>query len=567
MPKMLILTLYMSFLYLKYHFFPSGGGLCYTTGMKKSYTVGLNKKQKSINGKRFTLGHACVFFLFLTVMVFTAAYATSHLIQTYQFAEPIVAKVTQVTFSHRKATALVSIPSIPSVQPVDITDAPYEEIVEWANHQGCIEVFLNDQNVWQPYEPHTPLGALFIGLFLITFSTLFSSFIPLFKQRIFRLFFAAIHLGIFWTIHLLNGTFQWFFIIQILPIMIAWFILNRLNVSAECSTGGCYSRSYPPYAWGGRIIMLIVGLVFCGVGGALQYFVLDSGRASIERLQARREVTLTPHLTKTTSSDSGRNSSTTTHLLVSYLQEDGTPYYVYLNSDEEAHLTEAQEKIRHMRFRRLCNGSAVLGSVSCSDPTTVYPCTPTLKDSAVLNETFTNFFSTHFPLLLSVPFLIFGLLMLSMVGFELLSPRHKLVYNAKRDWMPQIWYRAILWVLFPTTLAIAGVEWFHFYGHLPKVPTYGTLVLFSPAVGILLLFIRQHIHLRHSPIYSLTYQKELTGITFTINPPQVNPPIVLCDDVHLTPTAQGENQWRLAWISIPKHLQIHLEDGTFFHLS
>lgn len=170
---MLILTLYVSFLYLKYHSFASGGGLCYTASMKKSYTVGLNKKQKSINGKRFTLGHACVFFLFLTVMVFTAAYATSHLIRTYQFAEPIVAQVTQVSFSHRKATALVSIPNIPSVQPVDITDAPYEEIVEWANHQGCIEVFLNDQNVWQSYKPHTPLGALLIGLFLITFSTFF----------------------------------------------------------------------------------------------------------------------------------------------------------------------------------------------------------------------------------------------------------------------------------------------------------------------------------------------------------------------------------------------------------
>jgi hypothetical protein len=99
------------------------------------------------------------------------------------------------------------------------------------------------------------------------------------------------------------------------------------------------------------------------------------------------------------------------------------------------------------------------------------------------------------------------------------------------------------------------------------VPTYGTLVLFSPAVGILLLFIRQHIHLRHSPRYSLTYQKELTGITFTINPPQAVPPAVQCDNVHLTPTAQGENQWRLVWISIPKHLQIHLEDGAFFHLS
>lgn len=535
--------------------------------MRKNYTVGINQKQKTVNGKRFTLGHACVFFLFLTIMVFTSAYATSQLIRTYQAAEPLVAEVTKVSFSQKQATALVALPNRTSVQPVDITDAPYEEIVDWANHQGSIEVFLNDQNVWQPYKPHMPLGALFSGLFLITFSTLFSSFIPLFKRRVFRLSFAAIHLGIFWMIHLLYGTFQWFFFIQILPIVIAWFILNRLNVSSEFSTGGSYSRSYPPYALGGRIIPLIVGLVFCSVGGVLQYFVLDTERTSIEHLQARREVTLTPHLTRTTSSDSGRNSSTTTELLVSYLQEDGTPYYAYLNSDEKAHLTEAQEKIRHMRFRRLCNGSAVLGSVSCSDPNSVYPCTPTLKDSAVLNETFTNFFSARFPLLLSIPFLIFGLLMLSMVGFELLSPRHKLVYNAKRDWMPQIWCRATLWVLFPATLTIAGVEWFHFYGHLPKVPIYGTLALFSPAVGVLLLFIQQRIHLRHSPHYSLTYQKELTGITFTISPPQTNPPIVLCDDAHLTPTSQGENQWRLAWVSTPKHLQIHLADGTFFHLS
>lgn len=525
----------------------------------------MEEEQQTTKGRGITARGPYLFLIVFTVMLFSMARATSDLLRKYQYADPVVATVCEVAFNHGQASATLSVPGVPTAQTIDLTDAPCKEIVAWANHQGQINVFQNGEKQWQIYQQNTTCEAFIAGLILIALSAIFSSNIGHFKWRPLRLIFTVVHLGIFWTIHLLAGTFQWFFVFHLLPIVIAGLILSRTKEQSG-SSSGVYVSTFPPYSWGGRAVMVIVGMFFIGIGMALQFWVLRSGRASIEALQARHEVVLTPHLSKTYSS-SGRTSKTTSEVIASYLKEDGKPHYVCLDSDEDPHLSYAKVCIHDLRFQRLYDGQSVYGSVSCGDLDSVYLCMPTLSDSVFLNDSLANFSGIHLPLLLSVPFLIFGLLMFGMFCIELLLPRRKLVYNAKRDWVAQHWCCATRWILLPAVMAIAGCQWHAFYGRLPTVPLYITLALFAPVVGTLLLLIAQRRRLRNAPIYALTYQKEATGITFTITPSQSQPPTVHVDNSPQKPIRQGENQWCLAWMSPPKYLQIHLEDGAFFHLS
>ncbi len=481
--------------------------------------------------------------------------------------KPIMADVQSVTFENRHATATVVPVGGTDALSIDLTNHPYEEIAHLANFKGELPILQTHTGTWEVYSGLDAIFILIFGAFTLLLCILVSSQFEFVKRPVCRLFFPLYLLCLILGTYLYLGVFQWYMLLIALPLLLAWGIHSMI----ERRKSSHVSSTTPPSTPSKRtttIFLFIFGIIFVGAGLAVLAFTHHMTCASLTTLEDRREVRLTPHLSKTVRSSSGRHgSSTSAYVLASYPQADGTPYYVVLNDDDGLLLKKYHRDFNRFQFSRLYRFVPILGSVSLHDPNAVLPSVPKHKDHLLYDEQLSDLGVFHILRLFAMPFYLFGLFAMALACTPFLMKRGTYVVQLIHDQekrLPQQNVALITKFMLPATILLAGYQWHTVYGRLPTLPLYSTLILFLPILICLILHLIQFVQIKRVGYYKVEFHTHEMGCCFSLTPPPKHPPRILINNVLMPVSNIAPNQWIIP--SIDKHFEIHVEPHLVFYV-
>lgn len=481
-----------------------------------------------------------------------------------QGAHPQTAHVQAVTFEKNEAIAHLQIPSVPTPQRLSLHNNIADILPLVNQQQATLTVIQKNDGSWRIFTEHFALFPTFFGTLLLTIETIFAANFTRIKRRKLRMVYPFILVAIMWAIWCYYGAFHWFFIAYLLPPLIGWHVLSKMDQPQKEKP--VQMRSTATRA--SRVILLAVGLVFGSVGFGLQWWMLTTTQRTMDHLQARETVLLTPHLSRRSQSGGGRGSSDTTYdVLVSYTRADKTRHYVELSESNGELLSREQRSAIESNFWRLYNGHPVIGSVSKNDPDHLYASCPTQEDFLLANERWNDIGLFHGLRLFALPFYFIGLYFVGVFFLLLLLPKGKCPFSDTSTPLPQCTHLLFKYFMLPATLAFSLYQWLTVYGNIGDTfPIYSFIILLLPVIAALIGIFKTHAKMKKTGYYQLTFQEDAMGLTFTLLPPQHRPPKVETNTQRLTPVACGDNQWRLTWSERPSTLQITTAKGPFFLL-
>lgn len=478
---------------------------------------------------------------------------------------PVLAQVHAVKFEGNTAYAAVSVPGITGRPAVDLGDT-YQEIADLANTPNAgMMVIRHKEKGFVPYQAGGTIMMTLFGLFTLLMATIFSSLMSPIKVRKWRMIFPTFLLALLWGCHLHNGIFQPLFLVQAVPVVIGWLILSHSprEKGRSTETASIYSLKY-------TLITLIAGLVFGGVGFGLQAWMLNSVRSQIAFLSDCRQTPIRAHLSKSeTSSGSRGGSSTTYYLLISYAKEDGSRHYTVVTDGETGGLFKKEVRDwSENNFRRLYrHHDEVLGTVSVSHPDKVYLCPVTQKDTWLTQERLKDFGILHFLRLFATPFFLVGLFCIGGAIVPGFLKRERV--SKENNTLPQVTCRIIQWVMLPVATLFALYQLLSIQRLLTAEMSFpfvtALTIAAAPVVALIALFISLK-HVKKTGRYRIDYEMNPMGMTFTVTPPQTQPPVALLDDKRQTAVSCGPNQWRISWADRPRKIQVMTHDRVLFHL-
>lgn len=443
------------------------------------------------SSKKMGWGGMIFIMLFFLVFILGQGLVTGSSAAATKGESPISAQMHAVTFEGNRARASFTIPGVPGCPSVGLGDN-YREIARLANSpDSAITIIRHKTEGYVLYQPGASIMTMFFGLFTMVLATIFSSLMSPIKVRKWRMLFPAFLLALLWGCRLYFGTFQPLFIVQAVPLVIGWLILSRTSDrKVACSrTATVYSARY-------ALVLFAVGLVFGSVGIGLQLWMLDSVRTQISFLHDSRQAPVRVHLSKTeTSSRGGRRggSSSTSYLLVSYANTDGSRHYTVVSDGDTGGLFK--KEVRELSKRNFSclyrQHGEVTGTVSASDPDMVYLCPVSLKDTCLARERLKDFGMMHFLRLFSTPFFLFGLFLIGGAIVPRFLRREGISGNNAAH--PHVTYRVLQWVVFPGAALCALYQILVIRGLLTAEMEFplltGVTVVAAPVVALIALLV------------------------------------------------------------------------------
>lgn len=479
---------------------------------------------------------------------------------------PVLAQVHGVKFEGNTAYAAVSVPGITGRPAVDLGDN-YQEIADLANMPNAeMTVIRHKEKGFVPYQADSAIMMTVFGFFTMLMATIFSALMSPIKVRKWRMIFPTFLVALLWGYYLYHGTFQPLFLAQALPVIIGWLILSR-----SPREKGSRLEAHPIYSPKYTFFLLLFGLVFGGVAFGLQTWMLNAVRSQITFLSDCRQTPVRAHLSKKETSSGGRRggSSTTYYLLVSYAKEDGSRHYTVVTDGDTGGLFKKEVRDwSKNNFRRLYRyHNEVMGTVSASQPDKVYLCPVTQKDTCLTQERLKDFGIMHFLRLFATPFLLVGLFCIGGAIVPGFLKRERV--SKENNTLPQVTLRIIQWVMFPVSTLFALYQILSIQSLLTAEMNFplvtGLTIAAAPVVALIALFVSLK-HVKKTGRYRIDYDMEPMGMTFTITPPQTQPPVALLDEKRQTAVSFGPNQWRITWADRPRKILIVTRDKVTFHL-